>query len=106
MKWIVKDFYLDKIMLSYQKMRQERVVPMYESSDLVGSGLETNLFYKLPEVITQKKKPVSAHSIVTEGFLTKWTYLSNVQIPSTKANMVLLTGSNTPKMLGPTARML
>lgn len=84
-----------------QTMGQERVVPAYECSGLEVSGLETNLFYKLPEVLTQKKMPVTVDNIVTEGDLAKWPYLSKVRIPSIKANVDLLIGSNTPKMLEP-----
>ena len=82
-------------------MGQEGVVPAYECTGLEVSGLETNLFYKLPEVLTQKKMPVNTDSIVTEGDLAKWPYLSKVRIPSIKANVDLLIGSNAPKMLEP-----
>ena len=37
-----------------QTMGQERVVPAYSLSGVEIAGLETNLFYKLPEVLTQR----------------------------------------------------
>ncbi|KAK0139489.1 hypothetical protein N1851_023681 [Merluccius polli] len=84
-----------------QTMGQERVVPAYSLSSLEVSGLENNLFYKLPEVLTQKKMPVSLDNIVKEEDLAKWPYLSEVKIPSLMANVDLLIGSNAPRMLEP-----
>ncbi len=84
-----------------QTMGQERVVSAYSVSGLEISGLETNHFYKLPEILTQKEMPVSTNNIVTEGDLAKWPYLSKVKIPSLSANVDLLIGSNAPKMLEP-----
>ena len=84
-----------------QTMGQERVVPAYSLSSLEVSGLENNLFYKLPEVLTQKKMPVSPDNIVKEEDLAKWPYLSEVKIPSLMANVDLLIGSNAPRMLEP-----
>ena len=40
-------------------------------------------------------------NIVTEEDLAKWSYLAKVKIPSIKANVDLLIGSNAPKMLEP-----
>lgn len=47
------------------------LVPTYSLSGLVVSGLETNLFYKLSEVLTQKEMRVSTDNIVTEGDLAR-----------------------------------
>lgn len=44
---------------------------------------------------------MSMDNIATEGDLAKWPYLAKVKIPSIKANMDLLIGSNAPKMLEP-----
>ena len=84
-----------------QTMGQERVVPAYSLSSLEVSGLENNLFYRLPEVLTQKKMPVSPDNIVKEEDLAKWPFLSEVKIPSLMANVDLLIGSNAPRMLEP-----
>ena len=84
-----------------QTMGQERVVPAYSLSSLEVSGLENNLFYKLPKVLTQKKMPVSPDNIVKEEDLAKWPFLSEVKIPSLMANVDLLIGSNAPRMLEP-----
>lgn len=84
-----------------QTMGQERVVPAYSLSSLEVSGLGNNLFYELPEVLTQKKMPVSLDNIVKKEDLAKWPYLSKVKIPSLKANFGLLIGSNAPRMLEP-----
>lgn len=84
-----------------QTMGQERVVPANLLFDLEVSSMDSNVFYKLPEVLTQKKMPVSADSIVSEGELAKWSYLAKVQIPSLEANVDLLIGSNAPRILEP-----
>lgn len=84
-----------------QTMGRERVVPTYECAELEVSGLETDIFYKLPEVLTQKRMPVSADNIATEEDIEKWPYLSKVRIPCIQAEVDLLIGSNAPKMLEP-----
>ncbi len=73
----------------------------HECVDLEASGLETDIFYKLPEVLTQKRMPVSADNIVTKGDIAKWPYLSKVRIPCIQSEVDLLIGSNAPKMLEP-----
>lgn len=84
-----------------QTMGQERVVPAYSVSGLEVSGIDEHLFYRLPETLTQGKMPVNADNILTEGDLAKWPYLAKIKIPSIKANVDLLIGSNAPKMLEP-----
>lgn len=63
-----------------QTMGWERIVPSYECAELEVSGLETDIFYKLPEVLTQKRMPVSADNIVTDEDIEKWPYLSKVRL--------------------------
>lgn len=82
-------------------MGQERVVPTNFLSGLEISSLENNLFYKLPEVLPQKKMSVSMDNIVIEGNLEKWPYVAKVKIPSLTAEVDLLIGSNAPRMLEP-----
>lgn len=82
-------------------MGQEKVVPAYALTGLEVSDLESNDFYVLPEVLTQSKMPVTADSMVTPEDLAKWPYLSRVNIPSIKANVGLLIGTNAPKILEP-----
>ncbi|XP_037620552.1 uncharacterized protein LOC119485230 [Sebastes umbrosus] len=82
-------------------MGQETVVPAYSLTGLEVSDLDGNDFYILPEVFTQKKMPVTTDSMVTHEDLAKWPYLSKVHIPSIKANVDLLIGTNAPKILEP-----
>jgi hypothetical protein len=65
-----------------QTMGQQKVVPAFECSDLEVSGLESNLFYNLPDLFIQNKIPVIADFIVIEGDLAKLPNLSNIRIPS------------------------
>lgn len=62
-----------------QTMGQEKVVPVYSVSGLEVSGIDDNLFYKLPETLTQKKMPVSADNILTKEYLAKWPYLAKIK---------------------------
>ena len=63
--------------------------------------MNSNHFYKLPDVITQKKMPVTVNNMVTTEDLAKWPYLANVHIPTIEANVDMLIGINTPKVLEP-----
>ncbi|KAJ0068359.1 hypothetical protein NL108_005935 [Boleophthalmus pectinirostris] len=84
-----------------QTMGQERVVSAHSLTGLKVSALETDIFYELPDVFTQNKMPVNADSVATEKDLTRWQYLSKVKVPSIKANVDLIIGSNAPKLLEP-----
>lgn len=82
-------------------MGQETVFPAFLLTDLEVSELDSNGFYMLPEVLTQKKMPVTLDNMVTPEDLASWPYLSKVRIPSIKANVDLLIGTNAPKVLEP-----
>jgi len=60
----------------------EEVVPAYSLRGLEVSGLEENNFYLLPEVLTQKKMPVTTDNIVTARDVKRWPHLSKIHIPS------------------------
>ena len=45
--------------------------------------------------------PVTTDNMVTPEDLTKWPYLAKVNIPSLKANVDLLIGTNAPRLLEP-----
>lgn len=62
---------------------------IYSLVGLEVSDMDSNEFYALPEVITQKKMPVTAADMVTPEDLANWPYLSRVHIPSIKANVDL-----------------
>lgn len=80
-------------------MGQEKVVPAYSVHGLEVSGLEENNFYLLPEVLTQKKMPVTTDNIATAADVKRWPHLSKVYIPSLKLQMLI--GTNAPKLLEP-----
>lgn len=82
-------------------MGQTKVTPAYSLFDVEVSGLDSNDFYLLPEIITQQKMPVTTDDMITSEDLCKWPYLSKVHIPSIKANVDLLIGTNAPKLLEP-----
>lgn len=82
-------------------MGQEKVVPTYLLRGLEVSGINEDTFHRLPEVMTQKKMPVTSDNIVTQEDVLKWPYLSNVQVPSIEANVDLLIGTNASKLLEP-----
>ncbi len=84
-----------------QTMGQERVVPVNVLSGLEVSAIDGNIFYQLPDTLTQKQMPVSSDSMVSKRDLSKWPYLKKVTVPCIMANVELLIGNNAPKMLEP-----
>lgn len=82
-------------------MGQKTVVPAYSLTGLEISGLNSNDFHVLPEVLTQTKMPVSVDNMIIPEELEKWPYLSKIDIPIIKANIDLLIGTNAPKLLEP-----
>ncbi len=84
-----------------QTMGQERVVSAYVLPGLEVSAIDGNIFYQLPQTLTQKHMPVSSDSMVSKGDLSKWPYLAKVKVPRIMANVELLIGNNAPKMLEP-----
>lgn len=70
---------------------------MYRSGSIWGG----DIFYKLLEVLKQKRMPVNADNITTEGNIANWSYLSKVCIPCIQGKVDLLIGSNAPRMLEP-----
>lgn len=82
-------------------MGQEKVVPAYSLLGLELAGLEENNFYRFPEVLTQKRMPVTTDNIATAADVERWPHLSKVHIPSIKANVDMLIGTNAPKLLEP-----
>lgn len=87
--------------LLLRTMGQEKIVPAYSLTDLEITGLDSNDFLMLPEIFTQKEMPVTVEDMVTPEDLTKWPYLSKIHIPSIKANVDLLIGTNAPKIMEP-----
>lgn len=82
-------------------MRQEKVVSTHALNGLEVAGLDSNHFYSLPEVLTQRKMPVTPNNIVSQEELSQWPYLSDVQIPCIESNVDMLIGTNVPKVLEP-----
>ena len=77
------------------------LVSMRALSGLEVAGLDSNHFYSLPEVLTQRKMPVTPNNVISQEELSQWPYLSDVQIPCIDANVDMLIGTNVPKVLEP-----
>ncbi|XP_020556881.2 uncharacterized protein LOC110014410 [Oryzias latipes] len=82
-------------------MGQETVVPAYSLIGLEVSGVEDHNFYPLPEVLTQRKMPVSTESMATSEHLKKHPHLSKIHMPKINAEVDLLIGTNAPQLLEP-----
>lgn len=65
----------------------ERNSPVHTLSGLEVYDLDSNYFYILPNVITQKRMSGTAHNMVTPEDLAKWPYLLEVHIPRIKATL-------------------
>lgn len=81
-------------------MGQEKVVPAVSLLRLEVSGLQEN-FFLLPEVVMQKKIPVTTDNIPTVADVERWPHLLKVNFPSIKANVNILIGTNAPRLLEP-----
>lgn len=82
-------------------MGHESEVPAFSLCGLEVSNIENNDFYPLPEVLTQKRMPVSCSSLVTSQYLLKFPHLSGVYIPNIDANVELLIGTDAPRLVEP-----
>ncbi|GAA6082876.1 uncharacterized protein LOC113029446 [Tachysurus ichikawai] len=84
-----------------QTMGQEKVVPAYVLSSLEVSAIDSNIFYQLPQPLTQKQMLVSSDNIVSKEELSKWPYLAKVKVTCIMDNVDLLIGNNAHKILDP-----
>ncbi|XP_014834503.1 PREDICTED: uncharacterized protein LOC106912190 [Poecilia mexicana] len=82
-------------------MGQAKISPAFSLCNLDVAGLESNIFYPLPEIITQRQMPVTKDNMITSEDLIKWPYLSRVHVPSINAEVDLLIGTNAPRLLEP-----
>ncbi|KAK0131196.1 hypothetical protein N1851_034101 [Merluccius polli] len=82
-------------------INQETSTSTYLVNGLEVSALNENNSIALPEVYTQKSMPVDVKNIPRKEKLSKWPYLSEVQIPILKAEVELLIGNNAPKAIEP-----
>ncbi|XP_016522029.1 uncharacterized protein LOC107834739 [Poecilia formosa] len=82
-------------------MGQAKISSAFSLCNLEVAGLESNTFYPLPEIITQRQMPVTKDDMITSEDLIKWPYLSRVHMPSINAEVDLLIGANAPKLLEP-----
>jgi hypothetical protein len=65
------------------------------------SGLNKENFLDLAEVYTQRTMPVSRNNILTQQDLEGWKYLKGIKVPSLEAEVELLIGINTLKLIEP-----
>lgn len=82
-------------------MGHEAVVPAFCLTGFEVAGLEDHTFYPLPDVFTQKKMPVTLNNMITLEQLSKWPHLSEVNIPTIKADVGMLIGTNMPVLVEP-----
>lgn len=82
-------------------MDSKSSVSSYTLTGLEVSSLTGKMFYYLSEVYTQERMPVSTNNMIKEEDLAKWPYLGGVGIPHIQAEVELLIGTNTSKMLEP-----
>lgn len=69
-------------------------------NELEISSLNGKRYYSLPNVYTQKTMLVSTTNIIKKENL-KWSYLDHIAIPEIHAEVELLIGTNTSKLLEP-----
>ena len=74
---------------------------MTELINLEVYDLEDNVFFNLPAVITRPNIPDTSHDAVNQADIDKWPHLVGVTIPTIKANVDLLIGSDNNKVIEP-----
>lgn len=67
---------------------------IYIVNNLEISSLTGKHFYKLPEIYTQNRMPVSPANIIRKQDLAERPYLDAVHIPRNQADVELLIGIN------------
>lgn len=82
-------------------MGHNTTVPSYIVKGLEISDFTGTQFFELPSTFTQKEMPVTTNNIITEKELSKWSYLRDVHILRIKANVDLLIGTNSSKLMEP-----
>ena len=63
--------------------------------------LDDNVFFNLPAVFTRPNIPVTSHDAANQADVDKWPHLVGVTIPTIKANVDLLIGSDNSKVIEP-----
>ncbi|XP_025761326.1 uncharacterized protein LOC112846194 [Oreochromis niloticus] len=82
-------------------MSQNRIVSAQVLSGLEVSGLKTNDFMALPDVLTQKTMPVSMVNIPQQGDIDQWPHLKTVKLHNIDADVELLIGTDASNVLEP-----
>ncbi|KAI2668803.1 hypothetical protein H4Q32_005610 [Labeo rohita] len=90
-----------KTKISLLTMSPKSTVTSYVVNNLEISSLTGKDFYRLPEVYTQSKMPVSSANTVKKEDFEEWPYLDTVHIPYIQADVKLLIGTNASKLLEP-----
>ncbi|KAI3375021.1 hypothetical protein L3Q82_021067 [Scortum barcoo] len=82
-------------------MGQEKVVDSYLASELEVSGLDSDIYCKLPKISVQHKMPVNISNIPRQQDLEKWPHLKHIYLPEIDADVEILIGMNVPRALEP-----
>lgn len=82
-------------------MGDQKAVSCKVLPDLEVSSLEGDDFVELTGVFTQKAIPASQENIPTQEDVDRWPHLRGVRIPSIKADIDLLIGTDVAKALEP-----
>lgn len=82
-------------------MGDQRTVSCKALPDLEVSSLEGDEFIELAGVFTQKAIPASQENIPTQDDVDRWPHLRGVRIPSIKADIDLLIGTDVARALEP-----
>ena len=82
-------------------MGQKKIVNAHILSGLEVSGMSTNDFIELPEVLTQKTMPVSTLNVPQQEDLDQWSYLKDVKLHDIDADVELLIGTDASKVMEP-----
>ncbi|XP_050978835.1 uncharacterized protein LOC127173179 [Labeo rohita] len=82
-------------------MGQTKTINTTVLTGLEVSGFDAEDFIELPFVLTQTTMPVSRVNVPCQDDVAKWSYLSSIRLHEVDADVDLLIGTDSPKVLEP-----
>ncbi|XP_035983633.1 uncharacterized protein LOC118557555 [Fundulus heteroclitus] len=87
--------------IQLQTMGHKDIVSTNIISGLQVAAFDKNDFIELPDVMTQKRMPVSKRNVPQQEDINQWPYLQSIKLHNLDADVDLLIGTDAPKVMEP-----
>ncbi|XP_035989441.1 uncharacterized protein LOC118561455 [Fundulus heteroclitus] len=87
--------------IQLQTMGHKDIVSTNIISGLQVAAFNKNDFIQLPDVMTQKRMPVSKRNVPQQEDINQWPYLQSIKLHNLDADVDLLIGTDAPKVMEP-----